>query len=305
VVSRGLPFLFIAAVAAAHPLKAAITHGQDARRVTVPVLVPSPLVATLSFAGDKILAADIYWLKALQYFGDQRNHNAKRDNHSFAQLSPMLELVTTLDPRDCTVYRAAGLMLTSSERFDLTTADRILEHGLIPCGDDWYIPFVLAFNKYYFEWKPDEAGRLMSLAAQRPEAPEFLGDLAVRLLSHVGDLDAAEAMLGTLMETTRDEALKTATQKRLQRVRTERLLRDLDKAQQVYSERAGHAAANVPELQAAGLITADAADPSGGTLYFDKKGRAQTSAYDNRLELNEHAIPKETHAVQDDNAVPQ
>lgn len=294
-VSRFLPVLFIAAVAAAHPLKAQMAHSQEARRVAMPVVVPSALAARLSFAGDRILAADIYWLKALQYFGDGRNRDAQRDNHSFEKLSPMLELVTMLDPRDCTVYRAAGLMLTSSERFDLETADRLLERGLQPCADDWYIPFVLAFNKYYFEWKPDEAGRLMSLAAQRPEAPEFLGDLAVRLLSHVGDLDAAEAMLGTLMATTRDEALKAATQKRLQRVRTERVLRDLDKAQTVYIDRAGRPATTVRDLQNAGLITADAADPSGGTLYFDKNGRAQTSAYDNRLELREHAIPKEIH----------
>ena len=57
----------------------------------------------------------------------------------------------------------------------------------------------------------------------------------------------------------------------------------------------GHAAANVQELQQAGLITQDASDPSGGTLYFDKDGRAQTSAYDNRLEIREHAIPKDIH----------
>lgn len=294
-VSRILPIVFIAAVAAAHPLKATMEHGQDARRVTVPVVVPSPLVARMSFAGDAVLAADIYWLKALQYFGDTRNHNAAHDVHSFEKLSPMLELVTTLDPRDCTVYRAAGLMLTSSERFDIETADRLLERGLQPCADDWYIPFVLAFNKYYFEWKPDEAGRLMSLAAQRPEAPEFLGDLAVRLLSHVGDLDAAEAMLGTLLETTRDEGLKTATQKRLQRVRSERVLRDLDEAQHVFTQRAARSAISVRELQSAGLVSSDAADPSGGSLYFDQAGRAQTSAYDNRLELREHAIPKEIH----------
>jgi hypothetical protein len=286
---------FIAAIAAAHPLKALVSHSEEARRAAVPVIVPSPLAARLGFAGDALLAADIYWLKALQYFGDSRNHDKARDNQSFEKLSPMLELVTDLDPRDCVVYRAAGLMLTSSERFDLATADKLLERGLQPCGDDWYIPFVLAFNKYYFEWKPDEAGRLMSLAAQRPEAPEFLGDLAVRLLSHVGDLDAAEAMLGTLLETTRDDALKAATQKRLQRVRTERILRDLDNGQQQFTARASRPATSLQELQAAGLAAPNLADPSGGTLYFDKAGRAQTSAYDNRLELRDHAIPKEIH----------
>ena len=59
--------------------------------------VQSPAVMkrlTLAYAG---LAADVYWIRAIQYFGSIRHSDDP--NKSYALLYPLLNIATTLDPR--------------------------------------------------------------------------------------------------------------------------------------------------------------------------------------------------------------
>jgi hypothetical protein len=178
----------------------------------------------------------------------------------------------------------------------LKTADALLERGVVNCTD-WHVPFVLAFNKYYFEWKPEQAAKYLELAAQRPGVPPFVSDLAVRFLSQAGELQNAEDMLLAMASSTDDPELRKSTEQRLQRVQTEMLLRDIDTAADKFTQTHGARPNTVLELQNEKLLPPELHDPSGGTLYLDVQGAAATSAYPDRLQIRADAVPKK---IEDD-----
>src|SRR5437879_8228896 len=62
--------------------------------------IPSPkAIKRLSLGYDGLLA-DVYWTRAVQYFGDKLN----RGSEHFDLLAPLLEITTTLDPHLLVAY---------------------------------------------------------------------------------------------------------------------------------------------------------------------------------------------------------
>jgi len=255
-----------------------VNEDQLARQKGLPVVVPTVMVARLLFLGQRLLAADVYWLRSLQYFGDSRYRENK-----FSQLEPLLNLATELDPKYCVIYRTAGLILTSSERFDVAGANEFLSRGIMQCTDDWYIPFVLGFNLYYFQGNYAEAGRLLALASQRTEAPGWLSDLSMRLMAQGGSLEDAEQMLLVMQQSAIDDDVLEQLNGRIRRLRSERLLRRIDQAMMEYQQQFGQEP-TLHDLMMKHFVPRDLRDPSGGAIYI-KNGRAMTTIYSDRLEL--------------------
>ena len=61
------------------------------------------------FPGFEGLAADIYWLRTVQYFGGQRLFAAHK---RFELLRPLIDVTTTLDPRLEIAYRYGAIFLS-------------------------------------------------------------------------------------------------------------------------------------------------------------------------------------------------
>ena len=54
------------------------------------------------FPGFETLAADVYWLRTVQYFGGERLFTREK---RFELLQPLVDIATTLDPRLEIAYR--------------------------------------------------------------------------------------------------------------------------------------------------------------------------------------------------------
>ena len=61
------------------------------------------------FPGFEGLAADVYWLRTVQYFGGQRLFATSK---RFELLRPLIEITTTLDPRLEIAYRYGAIFLS-------------------------------------------------------------------------------------------------------------------------------------------------------------------------------------------------
>ena len=80
--------------------------------------------------GFEQLAADIYWLRTVQYFGAERAFAVEK---RFELLYPLIDITTTLDPRMEIAYRYGAVFLaeahpTGAGRPDLGIA--LLERGV-------------------------------------------------------------------------------------------------------------------------------------------------------------------------------
>src|SRR5450432_3451808 len=62
--------------------------------------VSSPKVLKRLSLGYDGLVADVYWTRAVQYFGNQHHAGAE----SYELLAPLLEITTTLDPHLTVAY---------------------------------------------------------------------------------------------------------------------------------------------------------------------------------------------------------
>src|SRR5437899_2978054 len=59
--------------------------------------------------GFEGIAADVYWLRTVQYFGGRRSFSADKN---FALLCPLIDITTTLAPRLEVAYRYGAIFLS-------------------------------------------------------------------------------------------------------------------------------------------------------------------------------------------------
>ena len=69
---------------------------------------PSGKVLKALSLGHYGLIADIYWMRAVQYYGGKRLQNAKQ----FELLEPFIDIATTLDPQLLHAYRFGSIFLS-------------------------------------------------------------------------------------------------------------------------------------------------------------------------------------------------
>ncbi len=262
-----------------------IDEGRASATHALPAIVPTYAVAITLSLGMESFAADVLWLRTLEYFGDGRFAKL-----GYVAVVPLLERVLELDPKYCVVYRKSGLILTTGEIMDLKRAERWLKRGVDECPDDWFIPFSLGFNLFFYQRRFSESAVFLAEAAKRPGAPEYTRDLAVRVGATGGDLDMTEGIILDMLDGEDDPGLVRSLTERLNEVKTERVLRALDAAvARARSE--GKTIERLDDLVALGVLGALPADPSGGRLFLDGE-RARSTRYEKRLQLKAEAMEK-------------
>ena len=102
-------------------------------------------------SGYDALAADIYWIRALQHFGAERLAPPEHVR-TYALLYPLLDLTTTLDPYFSIAYRFGAIYLGEPYpggpgRPDLAIA--LLQKGLAAQPNKWQYMQDLGFVYYW------------------------------------------------------------------------------------------------------------------------------------------------------------
>ena len=139
------------------------------------------------FPGFEALAADIYWLRTVQYFGGQRLFaSGKR----FDLLRPLIEITTTLDPRLEIAYRYGAIFLSEAAPFGAgrpREGVEVLAEGVRNLPDSWRLRQDLGFFHYIYLKDPQRAAAILLEAAEIPGAAFWLRTMAADLLAKGGD----------------------------------------------------------------------------------------------------------------------
>src|SRR6266851_9818387 len=117
--------------------------------------VSSPKLLKRLSLGYEGLLADIYWTRAVQYFG--RKHMAYSDRYDL--LAPLLEITTALDPHLIVAYQFGASFLAPPPPDGAGMPERaiqLVEYGIRNNPDDWKLYSDLGFI-YYMD-KKDYAG---------------------------------------------------------------------------------------------------------------------------------------------------
>ena len=197
------------------------SYSRDVADATEPVLyVRSPAAMDRIALGFDALAADIYWIRAIQHYGGQRlaGEGRRRD---YQLLYPLLDLTTSLDPYFNIAYRFGAIFL--SERYpggpgrpDL--AVHLLKKGLAVQPDKWQYLHDIAFIHYWSLRDAVTAAAWFQRASEQPDAPTWLKPLAATMLARGRDRASSrylwQQMLNSDQEWLRRNAERALTQLR-------------------------------------------------------------------------------------------
>jgi hypothetical protein len=190
--------------------------------------VPDTRMLRVLFLGYDQAAADVVWVRTLEYFA--RHFNGDRQ---YRWLEHFLDQVIELDPRFQKVYHWAGANVLYGRRFtnaNVRLSNRFYELALDNEPNDFEAAYRLGLN-YFIELKSDdpEERRLfqekglayLEMASTMPGAPDRLKSLVAGISSRLGKQQLAQQYLIDLFLTTNDPQQKENLRQRIERMREE------------------------------------------------------------------------------------
>jgi len=219
--------------------------------------------------GFENIAADVYWLRTVQYFGGQRRF--ARDKR-FDLLRPLIEITTTLDPRFEIAYRYGAIFLSEPPPIGAgrpREGIEVLERGAQALPGSWRLRQDLGFFHFLFLNDPAAAAKVLTEASKIPGAAFWLRTLAADLLAKGGDRASSRQMWRQMFEQAEEGIIRENARVRL------RILDSLDTRDRLaaavaeFERREGRRPARLEELQAARLWKGPLEDAAGVRFGYD------------------------------------
>jgi hypothetical protein len=293
----GAPFRLIVgslAVVALVGAAAVLQHARETRFPRPPagddaLYITSGTTARRLALGYSALAADLYWIRTIQYYGGiklrlEREGPREASAHGtlpsdYALLHPLLDLTTTLDPAFNIAYRFGAIFLAEpypggAGRPDLAIA--LLQKGLAARPDKWEYMQDIGFVHYWWRHDYRAAAGWFDKASNLPGAPWFLKSLAATTLAEGGDRRSSRMMWEAIYQSAEIEWLRNDAERRLLQLDAmdfiDQVQREVDQARA-----AGVAVTDWDGLIRAGAIRGVPVDPTRTPLDLDASGRVRLS----------------------------
>jgi len=234
-------------------------------------IVPNASTLRWLSLGHPTLAANLLWLKAVQYIGDPR-----ANERGWKKLYPLADVVTDLDPRHGYAYQVAGTLLSTFGHVPESNA--ILEKGTRALPDRYILPYLRAFNAFYYDDDWTTAGRFAEISARSPGAPPHLRQNVLAYYVKGQRADAAVAFLQQSLAEARDPETRKAVEGQLRQAMLERDAARVDEAVEKWRNRYVIGPLFLQQLVDEELLPAIPPDPHGGELYVDEEGRVRSTA---------------------------
>jgi hypothetical protein len=226
------------------------------------------------FPGFEGLAADVYWLRTVQYFGGQRVFAAHK---RFELLRPLIEITTTLDPRLEIAYRYGAIFLSEPSPIGAGRPREgiaVLEAGVGNNPGSWRLRQDLGFFHHIYLHDSERAAAILNEAGDLPGAAFWLRMLAADLLAKGGERANSRRMWQQMFEQAEAGILKENARLRLQILDSRDLADRLTELVAERERRTGQRPARLDELRAVGLWHGPFVDASGTPFGYDpREGR--------------------------------
>ncbi|PYX82114.1 MAG: hypothetical protein DMG70_16545 [Acidobacteria bacterium] len=224
--------------------------------------ISSPKVLKRLSLGYDGLLADVYWTRAVQYFG----HKHRSNPENYKLLAPLLEITTYLDPHLVVAYEFGANFLASplpDGAGEPERAVQLIENGIRANPDEWRLYYNLGFI-YYMEMSDyAKAAHAFARGSERPGAHSFLKILAASMAQHAGELETARMLWITTFESTHDKQIKSNALAHLRALKVEEDVTNLEKLVARYRERTGRLPASLNDFVSAGMLPGISVDPTG------------------------------------------
>ncbi len=224
--------------------------------------------------GYEGLLADIYWTRAVQYYGRARLSKRSR----FERLGSLLRITTTLDPHLLIAYRFGAIFLAEKPPGGAGRPDeamQLLRRGIVANPDYWRLWEDLGFIQYWDLKDCAAAARTFKTGSERPGAAIWMKTLAAAVAAKGGELRISQALWLEIYRTAQNDSIRQSALEHLAALKAEQEIQALNQLLAIYRRKEGHAAASFDELVSAGLLRAAPRDPAGTPLVVGPDGKAR------------------------------
>ena len=230
--------------------------------------VRSPAVMRRLVLGFDSLAADIYWIRAVQYYGGTKLSKAEKKDYTF--LYPLLDTATTLDPRFNIAYRFGAILLSEGYPNGPGRPDdaiALLEKGIRETPQKWEYYLDAGFVHYWWRRDPRAAADWFLRGSKLSTAPNWLQPLAASVLAEGGNQVAARVLWTQLGQTAEQEWMRRTARTRLQQLDAEAVIDQLQPIVNRFYDRAKRFPTGWNEMVSAGLVEGYSARPDRCSLH--------------------------------------
>jgi len=253
------------------------------------LLLRSPKLLKLASMEYAPLVAEIYWTRAVQYYGDKR----MKQERGLSLLWPLLDIATTLDPQLIPAYRFGATFLAENEPQGAghpKLAVQLLERGIKANPDFWRLYQDLGYV-YYFDLKDyPKASQAFLEGSKNPKAMIWMKVMAAKIAAEGASLETSKFLWTDIYRTATDPQLKKNAENHLRDLQIEEDQQQIDALSAEFEKRMGRKPRHMRELIEAGLLRGTPVDPDGYPYVLDDDGRAQLNLNSPLLEerLMEH-----------------
>jgi tetratricopeptide (TPR) repeat protein len=254
------------------------------------LFVSSPKAVKRLSLGYNGLLADIYWTRAVQYFGGR---HVQRASH-YRLLAPLLAITTTLDPHLVVAYQFGANFLSPAPPYGAGMPDKateLVEYGIRNNPDDWKLYYDLGFIYYMDKKDYGRAAEAFARGSQVPRAHPFLKVLAAQMAQHAGDTQMARALWTTTYQSSQDKLIRGNAIAHLRVIQVEDDITALQDVVGQYGQKTGQVPKSMSDLVAAGLLRAIPVDPTGRPYKLTPQGRVEVQVPDDFPFIEKGAPP--------------
>jgi hypothetical protein len=230
----------------------------------------SPALMQKLTLGFHTLWADVYWIRAVQYFGGTRLSRTK--DKTYEALYPLLDITTTLDPHFSTAYRLGAILLSESYPNGPGEPERaiaLLEKGLRASPQKWQYMHDAGFVHYWWRRDQKAAAQWFLKAEGMPGAPTWLRQVAVTMLAEGGDRDTARSLWTEMAQSADHEWMRQAARRGLMQLDAEAHIELLQPIVNRFYDKHGRFPSTWIEMVYGGFLRRTPVDPTGATYLLD------------------------------------
>jgi len=239
------------------------------------------------------LLADLYWTRAVQYFGYQHHRNS----YDFRLLAPLLQVTTELDPRMLPPYQFGATFLAQQPPNGAGRpgeALALLKYGIAHNPDQWRLYYDLGFV-YFTEFKDyAHAADAFAQGARLPVTNEFMPVLAARMAQHAGEFDTSRMLWYTAYQSTKEARIRQNAVDHLLALRVDEDVTRLEEVVEKYRQQTGRLPAAMSDLERAGFIRGTPMDPNGKPYKLMPDGRIEVQDPESILYITKGLPPSKS-----------
>ena len=250
-------------------LQSAIDGGFQAHDVSPEVLfLPSGQLLKKLCLGHNGLLGDIYWMRAVQYYGGKRLNNGK----GFPLLEPLINIATTLDPQLLHAYRFGSVFLSERAPIGAGQPERaiaLLQKGIENNPDEWQLYRDVGFIYYWFLKDYRKAAESFLEGSKNPKSAVWMKTFAAQLLAQGGSREAARFLWREVYQSSENQRMRENALEHLQEITAEEEIEMLEGLIRKVESKTGRKIESINQLVKFGLLKRVPTDPKGFPYSLD------------------------------------